>query len=45
MVADGQAGRVAVTFARVLRGAGLDVPVSSVVAFSEALAAVGLAER
>jgi uncharacterized protein with von Willebrand factor type A (vWA) domain len=37
--------RIAVGFARVLRGAGLDVPVGTVVAYAEALAAVGLASR
>lgn len=37
--------RIAVSFARVLRGSGLDVPVGSTVTFGEALAAVGLAER
>jgi hypothetical protein len=37
--------RVAVAFARVLRGAGLDVPVGSTIAFGEALAAVGLDRR
>jgi hypothetical protein len=39
------ADRLAVAFARVLRGAGLDIPVGATVAFGEALAAVGLAER
>ena len=39
-----QAGRIAVTFAGVLRGAGLDVPVSGVVAFTEALGVVGLGD-
>jgi hypothetical protein len=37
--------RVAVAFARVLRGAGLDVPVGATVTFGEALAAVGLDRR
>ena len=36
---------MAVAFARVLRGAGLAVPVSSVVSFAEALAIVGLEGR
>ena len=36
---------MAVAFARVLRGAGLAVPVSSVVSFGEAIAAVGLERR
>lgn len=40
-----QAGRIAVTFGRVLRGAGLDIPVSAVVSFSEALGVVGLTDR
>jgi uncharacterized protein with von Willebrand factor type A (vWA) domain len=37
--------RMAVGFARVLRGAGLDVPVGNVVAYAEALAAVGIDSR
>lgn len=37
--------RLAVAFARVLRGAGLDVPVGATLAFSQALGVVGLAER
>jgi uncharacterized protein with von Willebrand factor type A (vWA) domain len=36
---------IAVAFARVLRGAGLAVPVSTVVSFAEALAVVGLDRR
>jgi uncharacterized protein with von Willebrand factor type A (vWA) domain len=36
---------MAVAFARVLRGAGLAVPVSTVVAFTEALTVVGVARR
>ncbi len=36
---------MAVAFARVLRGAGLAVPVSSVVSFAEALAVVGIERR
>lgn len=36
---------LAVTFARVLRGAGLDVPVGATITFAEALAAVGLERR
>jgi uncharacterized protein with von Willebrand factor type A (vWA) domain len=37
--------QLAVAFSRVLRGAGLDVPMSSTVTFSEALAATGLDDR
>ena len=37
--------RAAVAFARVLRGAGLDVPVGSTVTYARALAAVGLDRR
>ncbi|MBK9180559.1 MAG: VWA domain-containing protein [Acidimicrobiales bacterium] len=37
--------RLAVGFARVLRGAGLDVPVGSVLTFVEALGAVGVTRR
>jgi hypothetical protein len=36
---------IAVAFARVLRGAGLSVPLSTVIAFAEALGAVGLERR
>ncbi|MGE0878989.1 MAG: VWA domain-containing protein [Acidimicrobiia bacterium] len=36
---------LAVGFARVLRGAGLDVPIGAVLTFSEALAQVGVDER
>ena len=36
---------IAVAFSRVLRGAGVDVPMSSTIAFSEALAATGLHDR
>ena len=39
------AERVVVAFAQLLRGAGLEVPVGSVVAFASALAAVGLDRR
>ncbi|MFP5489710.1 MAG: hypothetical protein ACLGHQ_15565 [Acidimicrobiia bacterium] len=39
------AGELAVAFARVLRGAGLRVPTSSAIAFSEALAVTGLDDR
>lgn len=39
------AERVAVAFARVLRGAGLAAPVGNVQTFADALAAVGLAHR
>lgn len=37
--------RVAVGFARVLRGAGLDVPVGTTILFAEALGAVGVTTR
>ena len=37
--------RIAVAFARVLRGAGLDVPVGSTLTFAEGLGAVGLDRR
>ncbi len=40
-----QPARIAVAFARVLRGAGLDVPVSAVVSFGEALGFVGFEHR
>jgi uncharacterized protein with von Willebrand factor type A (vWA) domain len=40
-----EADRIAVAFARVLRGAGLDVPVGATVTYGEALAAVGLDRR
>jgi uncharacterized protein with von Willebrand factor type A (vWA) domain len=39
------AGDIAVAFTRVLRGAGLAVPMSSTIAFGEALACTGLDER
>lgn len=39
------AGAIAVAFTRVLRGAGLDVPITATIGFTEALAALGLAER
>ena len=39
------AGEMAVAFSRVLRGAGLAVPMSSTIAFAEALAHTGLDER
>jgi uncharacterized protein len=42
-VADGH--RLAVTFGRMLRGAGLDVPVGSVASYTEALGALGLDRR
>jgi len=42
---DDRASRVAVAFARVLRGAGVATPVSSVVSFTDALGVVGLGER
>ena len=44
LAADG-AERLAVAFARVLRGAGVDVPVGATLAFADALATVGLASR
>ena len=40
-----QAERIAVAFARVLRGAGLDVPVGAVVAYAEALGVLGIGQR
>jgi hypothetical protein len=40
-VTDIEGDRIAVAFAHVLRGAGLDVPVGSVVSFAQALGAVG----
>ncbi len=39
------ADRAAVAFARVLRGAGVDVPVGATLTFSQALACVGFARR
>jgi hypothetical protein len=39
---DGQVAKLAVVFARVLRGAGLAVPVESTTTYAEALGAVGL---
>ncbi len=39
------AGEIAVAFSRVLRGAGLSVPISSTIAFGDALAVLGLDER
>jgi len=39
------AGEIAVAFSRVLRGAGLEVPISCTIAFTEALAALGLDDR
>lgn len=44
-VATNDAGLISVAFSRVLRGSGLDVPISATIAFSEALAALGLDER
>jgi uncharacterized protein with von Willebrand factor type A (vWA) domain len=38
-------GEIAVAFSRILRGAGVDVPTSSTIAFSEALAVTGLTDR
>jgi uncharacterized protein with von Willebrand factor type A (vWA) domain len=40
-----EAERIAVAFARVLRGLGLDVPVGATLTFASALAAVGLSSR
>lgn len=45
LVAHTPAERVAVTFARVLRGAGLRVPLGSVLAFVDALGQVGMQQR
>ncbi|MFM8267509.1 MAG: vWA domain-containing protein [Ilumatobacteraceae bacterium] len=42
---DNQSDRIAVAFARVLRGAGLAVPTGSVLTFVEALAALGCDDR
>jgi uncharacterized protein len=39
------AERIAVTFSRVLRGAGLAVPISSVIGFTDALGVVGIEQR
>jgi len=39
------AGEIAVAFSRVLRGAGVDVPISATIGFTEALGAVGLDTR
>jgi uncharacterized protein with von Willebrand factor type A (vWA) domain len=44
-MADDDADRVVVAFARVLRQAGLDVPVGATVTLGEAFAAVGLEQR
>lgn len=38
-------GEIAVAFTRVLRGAGVQVPMSSTIAFGEALAALGVGDR
>ncbi len=38
-------GEIAVAFSRVLRGAGIDAPTSSTIAFAEALVATGLNDR
>jgi uncharacterized protein with von Willebrand factor type A (vWA) domain len=40
-----EADRVAVAFARILRGAGLDVPIGATMLFGQALARVGLERR
>jgi uncharacterized protein with von Willebrand factor type A (vWA) domain len=39
------AGEIAVAFSRVLRGAGLNVPTSSTIAFGEAIACTGIGHR
>jgi uncharacterized protein with von Willebrand factor type A (vWA) domain len=39
------AGEIAVAFTRVLRGAGLSVPISSAIAFGEAIACTGIDDR
>ncbi|MGH9134584.1 MAG: vWA domain-containing protein, partial [Ilumatobacteraceae bacterium] len=39
------AGEIAVAFSRLLRGAGVSVPMSSTIAFAEALAATGVDDR
>jgi uncharacterized protein len=39
------AGEIAVAFSRVLRGAGLNVPTSSTIAFGEAIACTGIDDR
>ena len=39
---DAEADRIAVAFARLLRGAGLDVPVGRAVTFAQALALTGV---
>lgn len=44
-MATNDAGQIAVAFSRVLRGIGLDVPISATIAFSDALAVIGLDER
>src|SRR5207244_8826243 len=43
--AAGEGDRIAVAFAQVLRGAGLDVPVGSVVSFAQALGALGVCRQ
>ena len=43
--ADTEVGRMAVAFARLLRGSGLTVPLGTVLTFAEALNVVGVAER
>ncbi len=44
-VSETTAERIAVAFARVLRGAGLEVPVGATLTFAQALGCVGLASR
>jgi uncharacterized protein with von Willebrand factor type A (vWA) domain len=45
MPATRDAGEIAVAFTRVLRGAGVQVPTSSTVAFGEALGVLGIGDR
>lgn len=45
MTATRDAGEIAVAFTRVLRGAGVQVPTSSTIAFGEALGVIGIDDR
>ncbi len=45
MTSTRDAGEIAVAFSRVLRGAGLAVPMSSTIAFAESLSRTGLDDR
>ena len=45
MADDSDAMRIAVAFARVLRGVGVVVPIGCVLSFAEGIEAVGFAER